>query len=139
MLLKIDLMSSNPAFGLNALGGSIALTKKGLDYRNKEHLDSSIKIGSFAYHAESFEFGTGNNDTGFYASLEKASDGGWRDHSDGKIGRFYSNFGHEKDDYDINFSIFGADTDLNGNGVTPVELLHVDRASVFTWPDNTKK
>ena len=35
---KVDLMSSNPAFGLNALGGSIALTtKKGLDYRNKEH------------------------------------------------------------------------------------------------------
>ena len=136
---KVDLMSSNPAFGLNALGGSIALTtKKGLDYRNKEHLDNSIKIGSFAYHAENFEFGTGNKDTGFYASLEKASDGGWRDHSDGKIGRFYSNFGHEKDDYDINFSIFGADTDLNGNGVTPVELLHVDRASVFTWPDNTK-
>ena len=31
----------------------------------------------------------------------------------------------------------GGDTDLNGNGVTPVELLHVDRASVFTWPDNT--
>ena len=39
-------MSSNPAFGPNALGGSIALSaKKGLDYRNKEHLDSSIKIG----------------------------------------------------------------------------------------------
>ena len=50
-----------------------------------------------------------------------------------------SNLEHEKDNYDINFSILGADTDLNGNGVTPVELLHVDRASVFTWPDNTTK
>ena len=76
-------------------------------------------------------------DTGIYTSLEKASDGGWRDHSEGKIGRFYTNFGHEKENYNINLSILGADTDLNGNGVTPVELLHVDRASVFTWPDNT--
>ena len=30
---KIDLMSANPVFGLNALGGSLALTtKKGIDY-----------------------------------------------------------------------------------------------------------
>ena len=60
-----------------------------------------------------------------------------RDHSEGKIARFYSNLEHEKENYNISFSILGAETDLNGNGVTPVELLHVDRSSVFTWPDNT--
>ena len=136
---KVDLMSSNPAFGLNALGGSIALTtKKGLDYKNEElYLNNTVKVGSYAYHSETFEFGTGTEDTGLYTSLEKASDGGWRDHSKGKITRFYSNLEHEKENYNINFSILGGDTDLNGNGVTPVELLHVDRASVFTWPDNT--
>ena len=136
---KVDLMSSNPAFGLNALGGSLVLsTKKGLDYKDKElYFDNTLKFGSFAYHSEIFEFGKGNNDTGIYTSLEKASDGGWRDHSEGKIARFYTNLGHEKDNYDINLSLLGADTDLNGNGVTPIELLKVDRASVFTWPDNT--
>ncbi len=136
---KVDLMSSNPAFGLNALGGSLALsTKKGLDYKNEKlYFDNTIKIGSFSYHSEIFEFGTGTGNTGLYTSIEKASDGGWRDHSDGKIGRFYTNLGHEKENYEVNFSILGADTDLNGNGVTPVELLHVDRDSVFTWPDNT--
>ena len=136
---KVDLMSSNPAFGLNALGGSIALTtKKGLDYKNEElYLNNTVRVGSYAYHSETFEFGTGTEDTGLYTSLEKANDGGWRDHSKGKIARFFSNLEHEKENYNINFSILGGDTDLNGNGVTPVELLHVDRASVFTWPDNT--
>ena len=136
---KVDLMSSNPAFGLNALGGSLSLsTKKGLDYKNEKlYFDNTIKIGSFAYHSEIFEFGTGTANTGLYTSIEKASDGGWRDHSDGKIGRFYTNLGHEEENYEVNLSILGADTDLNGNGVTPVELLHVDRDSVFTWPDNT--
>ncbi|MBF96410.1 MAG: hypothetical protein CFH34_00308 [Alphaproteobacteria bacterium MarineAlpha9_Bin4] len=136
---KVDLMSSNPAFGLNALGGSLALTtKKGLDYKNEgSYFDSTVKIGSFLYHSEVFEFGTGTSDTGLYSSIEKASDGGWRDHSEGKIERIYTNLGHEKENYLINFSILGADTDLNGNGVTPIELLQVDRASVFTWPDNT--
>ncbi len=136
---KVDLMSSNPAFGLNALGGSIALTtKKGLDYKNEElYLNNNVKLGSHAYHSETFEFATVANDIGIYSSLEKASDGGWRDYSEGKIGRFFSNLEHEKENYNINFSILGAETDLNGNGVTPVELLHVDRSSVFTWPDNT--
>ncbi len=136
---KVDLMSSNPAFGLNALGGSIALTtKEGLDYKNeKSYFDNTVKYGSYAYHSEVFEFAVGTSDTGLYSSIEKASDGGWRDHSEGKIGRFFTNLGHEKENYLINFSILAADTDLNGNGVTPIELLHVDRASVFTWPDNT--
>ena len=51
---KVDLMSSNPAFGLNALGGSIALTtKEGLDYKNeKSYFDNTIKYGSYAYHSE---------------------------------------------------------------------------------------
>ncbi|MEC8100339.1 MAG: TonB-dependent receptor, partial [Pseudomonadota bacterium] len=136
---KVDLMSSNPAFGLNALGGAIVLsTKKGLDYKNQElNFNNSIKMGSYAYHSELFEFGTGTKDTGLYTSLEKASDGGWRDHSAGKISRFYNNFGYENENYNIELSILGADTNLNGNGVSPVELLHVDRASVFTWPDKT--
>lgn len=136
---KVDLMSSNPAFGLNALGGSIALTtKKGLDFKNEDlYLNNTIKIGSHAYHSETFEFGKGTENTGLYTSLEKASDGGWRDHSEGKVSRFYTNLEHEKEKYNINFSILGGDTSLNGNGVTPVELLHVDRKSVFTWPDNT--
>ncbi|MDC3024586.1 TonB-dependent receptor plug domain-containing protein, partial [Alphaproteobacteria bacterium] len=136
---KVDLMSSNPAFGLNALGGSIVLSpKKGLDFKNlKTYFNSSLKVGSFAYHSENLEFAKATEDTGIYTSLEKASDRGWRDHSEGKISRFYSNFEHEKDNYNINFSFLGGNTNLNGNGVAPIELLHVDRASVFTWPDNT--
>ena len=136
---QVDLMSSNPAFGLNALGGSLSLkTKKGLDYINKElYIDNTFKIGSFAYHSEFFEYGIGTDDLGIYTSYEKASDRGWRDHSDGKIQRFYSSLSQEKENYDINLSILGAVTDLNGNGVTPIELLQVDRKSVFTWPDNT--
>ena len=42
-------------------------------------------------------------------------------HSEGKIGRFFTN-SQEKENYLINFSILAADTDLNGNGVTPIEF-----------------
>ena len=136
---QVDLMSSNPAFGLNALGGAISLTpKKGLDFKDKNiFIDSSIKFGSYAYHSEVFEYGIGDNNFGLYSSVEKASDGGWRDHSEGKISRIYLDIGTEKDNFDISTSFLGAITDLNGNGVSPIELLEKDRKSVFTWPDNT--
>ena len=135
---QIDLMSSNPAFGLNALGGSLALTtKKGLDFKNKEFVDTVNKYGSFNYTSELMEYGYGTDTFGTYTSIELERDGGWRDHSDGEISRFYTNYGFEKDSYDINFSFLGGNTDLNGNGVTPIELLQKDREAVFTWPDKT--
>ena len=135
---QIDLMSSNPAFGLNALGGSLALTtKKGLDFRNSSYLNNVFKMGSFAYHSEAMEYGLGNDNSGVYASLELEEDNGWRDHSDGKIKRFFGNYGLENLDTDLNISLINASTDLNGNGVSPIELLKKDRKSVFTWPDNT--
>ena len=131
-------MSSNPAFGLNALGGSLSLTtKKGLDYKNKEILDTTNKFGSFNFTSQLMEYGYGKDNFGTYTSIEIEKDGGWRDHSDGEISRFLDNYGFEKDDYDLNFTFLGGKTDLNGNGVSPIELLQTDREAVFTWPDKT--
>ena len=43
---QVDLMSSNPAFGLNALGGSLSLTtKKGLDYKDEKSLQRNQRNG----------------------------------------------------------------------------------------------
>ena len=136
---QIDLMSSNPAFGLNALGGSLSLTtKKGLDYKNSDPIFENInKYGSFNYTSELMEYGVGTKNSGFYGSIEFEKDGGWRDHSDGAIKRIFTNYGTEKDNYDFSLTFLGGATDVNGNGVTPIELLQKDRSSVFTWPDKT--
>ena len=135
---QIDLMSSNPAFGLNALGGSLALTtKKGLDYKNSIFFDTTNKYGSFNFASEVMEYGYGTDTSGMYSSVEIKRDGGWRDHSDGEVNRFFTNYGLERDNYDLSFTFLGGKTDLNGNGVTPIELLQKDREAVFTWPDKT--
>ena len=92
---KIDLMSANPVFGLNALGGSLALTtKKGIDYRdNESSAINSLEAGSFDKHVGIFELGSGTKDSGIYISAELAHDGGWRDHSPGDIKRVFVNYG----------------------------------------------
>ncbi len=139
---QIDLMSSNPAFGLNSLGGSLSITtKKGIDFINEDDfIDSTYKYGSFSYHSELMEYGIGNseNNIGLYTSIELENEDGWRDHSGGKIKRLYTSIGGEKENFDYNFSFLGGATDLNGNGVVPIELLEKRRNSVFTWPDKTK-
>ncbi|MDA9655107.1 TonB-dependent receptor [Pelagibacteraceae bacterium] len=135
---QIDLMSSNPAFGLNALGGSLALTtKKGLDFKNIEFVDTINKFGSFNFASQLMEYGYGTDTFGTYTSIELEKDGGWRDHSDGEISRFFTNYGFERDNFDLNFTFLGGNTDLNGNGVSPIELLQKNRKAVFTWPDKT--
>jgi len=136
---NIDLMSSNPVFGLNALGGSISLsTKKGINYiNNNGSITNILEAGSFDASTTNFELGVGSENTGLYIAVEKSYDGGWRDNSAGDIKRLFMNFGILKDNYDLDFSFTSAETDLNGNGVTPTELLNVRRESVFTWPDYT--
>ena len=137
---KIDLMSANPVFGLNALGGSLALTtKKGIDYlQQKGSAINSFEAGSFEKHVGIFELGTGTEDTGIYISAELAHDGGWRDHSPGDIKRVFVNYGQIFENFDIDYSFLHGRTELNGNGVSPTELLQKRRESVFTWPDSTE-
>ena len=87
-------MSSNPVFGLNALGGSLALsTKKGIDFINKETMTNNIEAGSFDAFTGNFELGVGEENSGLYISAEKAYDGGWRDNSAGDIKRLFINYG----------------------------------------------
>ncbi len=137
-LKNIDLMSSNPVFGLNALGGSIALTtKKGLDYVNKNSINNHLEVGGFDWVNGNIELGAGNEDSGLYVAMENSYDGGWRDNSSGEVKRLFINYGKMGDDYDIDLTLMNADTNLNGNGVSPTELLKVRRESVFTWPDYT--
>ena len=82
--MEIDIYTS-PLCGFCTVAKNL-LIKKGLDFKNEDlYLNNTIKIGSHAYHSETFEFGKGTENTGLYTSLEKASDGGWRDHSEGKV------------------------------------------------------
>lgn len=137
-LKNIDLMSSNPVFGLNALGGSIALTtKKGLDYINTSLVNNHFEVGGFDWANGNIELGTGTEDSGLYVAMENSYDGGWRDNSAGDVKRLFINYGKMGNNYDVDLTLMNADTNLNGNGVTPNELLKVRRESVFTWPDYT--
>ncbi len=133
---RIDLVSGNPVFGLNALGGALVIqTKRGLGWKGGE---ADLLYGSFGRVEGSIEAGASTDDTGAYIAIERGEDDGWRDFSDGEILRFFGDIGHQGDTFEIGLSLLKADTKLIGNGTTPEDLLKVRRKSVFTWPDITE-
>ncbi|MGH8588174.1 MAG: TonB-dependent receptor, partial [Gammaproteobacteria bacterium] len=133
---SVDLIpGSNPLFGLNTLGGAIALrTKSGFVYQGTEVEASGGSFGRWAVEAEH-----GGNGSGFdwYLTFNALDEDGWRDESPSEIRQLFGKVGWEDDQTDLDFSYIFADNDLTGNGFAPESLLAQDRAAVHTFPDNT--
>ena len=136
---QVELLpGANPMFGLNTLGGALALnTRSGFD---SERVDLTLEAGSFGRQAG--EFGGGgvfgpDDEYGWFVGGRSFEKDGWRDFSPSSLRQALAKLSHRGERERIDFTVGVADNDLIGNGVTPVELLEVDRAEVFTHPDQT--
>jgi outer membrane receptor protein involved in Fe transport len=133
---SLTLEGANPVFGLNALGGSLALTmKSGFDYQGGE---MELSGGSYGEADGALQYGVEDEGRALYVAVHGAGNSGWRAHSPSQLGQFYSDFGWRGERSEVHLSLTAADTDLTGNGVAPVELLAAKRSAVFTFPDITR-
>ena len=127
--------SSNPAYGLNSLGGAIALkTKTG--FTDTDHT-LTVTGGSWGRHNEEITSGWNNGEFAYFLDLQHFQEKGWRDHSPSQVFNGLGTFSWRGDDGQLNLTLAGADSSLIGNGAIPVELEAIDRAAVFTHPDKT--
>ena len=126
---------ANPLFGLNSLGGSLAIEMKdGFDF---EGFGAEISRGSFNRTTTTLELGANNGSLGYYGNLEYFDEDGWRDESKSQALNFYGSIGWHSDLSQLNLNYQYGDSDLIGNGASPVELLKIDRKALFTGPDIT--
>jgi outer membrane receptor protein involved in Fe transport len=133
---RLTLEGSNPVFGLNALGGSLAVQmKNGFTYAGAE---AEGLFGAFDRRQGSIQYGVQDGNKALYIALDRLTETGWRQHSPSKLAQIFADLGWRGEAGEIHLSLSGADTDLTGNGTSPVELLTVARSAVFTFPDNTK-
>lgn len=133
---QISLLDASPVYGLNALGGSLLLeTKTG---RSHPGLVLTGTGGRFGYAEASAAAGFSKGAFSGFIALQESHDGGWRDFSPSTLYNGYADVGYDSEDGGVHVKFVGADTDLTGNGVSPVELLAVDRSAVFTFPDNSR-
>ena len=133
-IAKLSLLDASPVYGLNALGGAILLeTKTG---RSHPGLEASVTGGRFGYAEASIAGGVARGDVSAFGAFQYSRDDGWRDFSPSRLYNGYADLGFDIAGGGLHLKIIGANTDLTGNGVSPIELLAADRRAVFTWPDN---
>jgi len=126
---------ANPVFGLNALGGAIALQmKNGFNFKGTS---AEVYGGSWNRKQGTVEFGAQENDLGFYIGGTGFDEDGWRDFSPSKVGQLYSDARWRGDDGEAGISFGYAWSKISGVQPAPVELLDQDRAAAFTSPDVT--
>jgi iron complex outermembrane receptor protein len=133
-IADIVIMSNNPAFGLNALGGSVnVIMKDGFAFQGAT-VDS--RIGSFGHKEVAAEVGQRWGGWATYVAGEWIDDNGWRDLSPATAKRAYADVGVKGSGTEFHLNYTFADTFLGVVGPTPVELLEQRRANVFTSPQS---
>jgi iron complex outermembrane recepter protein len=134
----VDLIpGSNPLFGLNALGGALAVhTKSGFTDPGTQ---AEVLGGSFDRTVLDIESGSSVGESfAYYASARYLEEGGWREHSPSDALHLFAKVGWRDAGSSLDLSTTYVAADLIGNGPAPVQLLAVDRNAVYTHPDRTR-
>jgi outer membrane receptor protein involved in Fe transport len=127
---------SNPLFGLNTLGGALAIqTKDGVS-----NPGTSVRgiYGSNVRRAVEFEHGgSRSNGLHWFVAGNFFEEDGWRDASPSRVDQIFGKIGWHASSRDAALSVGFADNDLSGNGLQEQRFLDRDYASVYTIPDQT--
>ena len=130
---RINVVGSNPVYGLNALGGAVnVLLKNGFTFRGFE---GDLSGGSFSQRQAELQYGQQDGDTSFYFAGNALQQGGWRDLQSSEIYNLYGDFGWRGQSGEVHANVTFAHTILNGPGTSPVELLAADSHAQFTAPN----
>lgn len=131
----MNLEGSNPVFGLNALGGSLAIQmKNGFNFHGFE---GEAYGGSFNQAAGDFQFGKQIGNTALYVAASGLTEGGWRDFQYSRLTQAYVDLGWRSNVAEMHLNIDVANNTLEAPGTTPVEWLAVDPRAQFTGPSPT--
>lgn len=127
---------SNPLFGLNTLGGALALQSK--DGLNSPVTALEIGGGSFGRLTGELEHG-GSNGKGlhWYAASSLFFEDGWRTDSPSSVRQFFGKLGWQRDRTSLGATVAYANNSLIGNGLQEQRFLDRDYRSVYTKPDIT--
>ena len=127
---------SNPLFGLNTLGGAVAVqTKSGL---TSPGTYVQTALGSNQRRSVELEHG-GRNDKGlhWYVTGNVFNEEGWREASPSRVRQAFGKLGWKDGPTDVALTLSHAINALTGNGLQEERMLANDYRSIYTKPDET--
>src|SRR3569623_1035746 len=130
-LHRATLLDASPAYGLNALGGTLG--RETATGRSDHGLAAAISLGSYGERQASLSGGGATGAFSYFGAFQYRREHGWRDYSHSELTNGYAGLGFDEDWGGVPAKFVAADTALTGNGVSPVELLATRRASMLPW------
>ncbi|MGZ5155542.1 MAG: TonB-dependent receptor [Caldimonas sp.] len=129
---------SNPAFGLNTLGGAIAVYSKSGASEYPERPGGSIALsgGSFGRRTLTIETGGKAGPWDWFVTSNNATDRGWAEHNASLIRQLFAKVGWQDDRTDVDLSFSEANNRLAGHQTLP--LSFADIRSSYTYPDENR-
>jgi iron complex outermembrane receptor protein len=133
---SVQIVSSNPMYGLNALGAGMSIAmKNGFSYQDS---DLELAYGSFEQRSVGLQYGAHSGSFGFYIAGRALDSSGWRDFSADEVRQLYSVLSYRTDRASLDLSYTGANNTLQGQGAAPVQELAVSRELTFTGPQDNR-
>lgn len=134
-IASMDLISNNPAFGLNALGGALNIKMK--DGFNFSGGKLDVSGGSYGRIQAGLEYGKQVGNFAFYGAVEAAHDNGFRDVSGSTLRRFYGDLGYRANGNEVHLNVGLADNLFGATGPAPIQLLQKNWGGVYTYPQTS--
>jgi iron complex outermembrane receptor protein len=129
---QVELVSSSPLYGLNALGGAISVTmKNGFTYDGAQ---LELSGGSYGQRAVTAQYGVHSGAFGFYLGGRALDWDGWRPFSNDRMRELYAVLSWHSDVGTLDLAYTRADNRMNGQGSTPLQEQAVNRSLLFTGP-----
>jgi iron complex outermembrane receptor protein len=129
---RLDVVSNNPAFGLNAIGGAISIEmKNGFTYEGRE---TEVRGGSFWRRAAMTQVGVRQDNVAAYFEADALNDNGWRQRSPSQLRRTFGDVGWRGDQSEFHLNFTGASNLFGATATTPIELLNRNWSAVYTTP-----
>lgn len=126
---------SNPAFGLNTLGGAAAVyTKSGAQYPGG---DVELSGGSFGRRSVEFEWGGSQYPLDYFLTANLHDDEGWADHNPSNLRQLFGKVGWRNGGSDLDVSFTAADNTLQGTQTLPLSFMD-DFRQAYTFPDENR-
>ena len=133
---SVTVVTNNPAFGLNALGGAVNLQMKdGFNYHGAE---INTMGGSFGRIQSSAQWGKQiDNNYAVYGAIEGLHDNGFRNFSASDVRRFYGDVAYRNEANEFHLNIGLADNKFGASATVPNELLQQYWGATYTTPQTS--
>ena len=132
---SVTVVTNNPAFGLNALGGAVNVQMK--DGFNYQGAAIDTMGGSFGRIQSSAQWGKQIDNFAVYGALEGLHDGGFRNFSASNVRRFYGDVGYRNDSSEFHLNMGVADNNFGAAATVPAELLQQYYGATYTTPQTS--